>query len=389
MLSRLLRHFTAVAAFSAFLLWLRLRAFFRALPQERVLALGDQALQEREFRRALQLYGLALGEDAPAVRVYRNAFMDEDRRARNEAYVQTLRDVTLDADRCAIFDADRIYIQETSTRNLLNHAGLFIRASADLTHFAAAVPPPRGKLDERVALIGTDGQNYSHWLLFNVPKLGLLEHAGLLHGDLPLLFNDPLLPWQEEMLDFLGVPAARRVLLRPEGLLACRELVVPVVLARPPLMRLGSDWLRNRYRQLIGANAKGPRRLYVSRRSAHRNLVNRAELEARLYALGFEAVELAGKSVAQQASCFAAAEVIVSPHEAGLANLVFASPGCRVIEITNTHMLRMGMFKTLADVVGLRMERVVSDRFAAGDSPLGYRDFHVDVEAVVRAIDAR
>jgi hypothetical protein len=358
------------------------------LPRARVLAQGDQALQQRDFHKATRLYGVALGKSAPPVRVYRNAFMDEGRKARNEPYVHTLRDVILDADRCAIFDADKVYIQETSTRNLVNHLGMFVRASPDLAHFAIAAPPPRDTIERRVALIGTDGHNYSHWMLFNVLKLGLLEHAGLLDGDLPLLFNDPLLPWQAEMLDFLGVPAARRLLVRPEGLLACRELVVPVVLAKPPQMRLGTQWLRERYRDRIGAQASGPRRLYVSRRSAHRNLVNRTQLETALQARGFQAVELAGKSVAEQAACFAAAEVIVSPHEAGLANLVFASPGCRVVEITNTYMVRMGMFKNLADAVGLRMERIVSDRFAEGDSPLGYRDFHVDVEAVMRAIDA-
>jgi hypothetical protein len=357
------------------------------LPRAHVLAQGDKALQQRDFHKAIRLYGIALGKSAPPVRVYRNAFMDEGRKARNEPYVHTLRDVVLDADRCAIFDAAKVYIQETSTRNLVNHVGMFVRASSDLAHFAIAAPPPRDTIERRVALIGTDGHNSAHWMLFNVLKLGLLEHAGLLDSDLPLLFNDPLMPWQEEMLEFLGVPAARRVLLRPEGLLACRELVVPVVLAKPSQMRLGTQWLRGRYRDRM-ANASGPRRLYVSRRSAHRNLVNRAELETALQARGFEAVELAGKSVAEQAACFAAAEVIVSPHEAGLANLVFASPGCRVVEITNTYMVRMGMFKNLADVVGLRMQRIVSDRFAEGDAPLGYRDFHVDVETVLRAIDA-
>jgi capsular polysaccharide biosynthesis protein len=386
LLRHLLRYLASLAAFGFLVLRLRVRALAGSMPRERVLALGDEHLERGEAWKALKLYNLA-GGGVP-VRLYRAGVMDKARWSKGEAYVHTLRDVMLDADRCAIFDEGKVYVAETSMRNLGNHDGFLVRATTDLTRFAVALPPPRAAIGHPVALIGTDGRNYAHWIILNVLKLAVLERAGLLHGELPLLLNDPLHPWQAEMLDTLGLPAARRILVRPEGVLACRELVVPVAIGNRPQMGFGIEWLRRRYREVIGAAPRGAKRLYVSRRAANRNLVNGAELEARLQALGFQTVELVGKSVAEQAACFAAAELIVSPHEAGLANLVFASPGCRVVEITNTHMIRMEMFKNVADAIGLRMERVVSDRFADDATPLPYRDFYVDVAAVERAVHA-
>ncbi|MBI4553232.1 MAG: glycosyltransferase family 61 protein, partial [Candidatus Latescibacteria bacterium] len=48
---------------------------------------------------------------------------------------------------------------------------------------------------------------------------------------------------------------------------------------------------------------------------------------------GFEKHVLRGLSVKEQAALFASATVVIAPHGAGLANLVFCSPGTKVIEL--------------------------------------------------------
>lgn len=77
-----------------------------------------------------------------------------------------------------------------------------------------------------------------------------------------------------------------------------------------------------------------PRRIYISRNDVrYRRIVNERDLFARLQQYGFKRVTLSHLSFVEQIRLFATAEVVVAPHGAGLANLVFSPPGCQVIEL--------------------------------------------------------
>ena len=65
------------------------------------------------------------------------------------------------------------------------------------------------------------------------------------------------------------------------------------------------------------------RRLYVRRGAAKRAVLNEDDVLAMLEPRGFEAVVMDDRSVSEQAGIFASASVIVAPHGAALANLVF------------------------------------------------------------------
>jgi capsular polysaccharide biosynthesis protein len=49
---------------------------------------------------------------------------------------------------------------------------------------------------------------------------------------------------------------------------------------------------------------------------------------------GFETVDLERMSLRDQIVIFQSAEFVVSPHGAGLANILFCEPGTRVVELT-------------------------------------------------------
>lgn len=74
--------------------------------------------------------------------------------------------------------------------------------------------------------------------------------------------------------------------------------------------------------------------MYVSRKNAStRRITNEVELISRLKEHDFKALELEALSPHEQAQIFNHAAIIVAPHGSGLANLVFASPGVRIVEI--------------------------------------------------------
>jgi capsular polysaccharide biosynthesis protein len=90
------------------------------------------------------------------------------------------------------------------------------------------------------------------------------------------------------------------------------------------------------------AHVRGSRdkRLLVQRKRLARAIHNLADVEEFLAPYGFETVYLEGMSVADQILLFQRAEFVVSPHGAGLANLLFCEPGTKVIEFMPSADLR-------------------------------------------------
>jgi len=74
--------------------------------------------------------------------------------------------------------------------------------------------------------------------------------------------------------------------------------------------------------------------LYISRlRDPRRAMSNEAAIEDFVTRHGFRVVYLQDLSFAEQRATLAAASVVVAPHGAGLANLVWCAPGTHVVEI--------------------------------------------------------
>ena len=98
------------------------------------------------------------------------------------------------------------------------------------------------------------------------------------------------------------------------------------------------------FQQRISANSRlqGPRnrRLLVARKGPTRTIHNLDQVQAFLSRYDFETVYLEGLSMAEQIMLFQSAEFIISPHGAGLANLLFCEPGTKVIELMPSVELR-------------------------------------------------
>ena len=75
--------------------------------------------------------------------------------------------------------------------------------------------------------------------------------------------------------------------------------------------------------------------IYISRRdSGNRQMTNEREIEETLSQIGFTIICLANASLSDQIRLFADADVVVSPHGAGLANIIFCKKGTKIVELT-------------------------------------------------------
>lgn len=178
--------------------------------------------------------------------------------------------------------------------------------------------------------------NYFHWLYDALPKVAVLEQSGVDWAAIDqILVNPCLLPAQRELLALVGIPL-EKVIEAPTYHAIADRLLVPVSSFAagivPPSV---CQFLRQRLlTPSCFAIAPQTPRLYISRAGAkYRTVVNEAAVVAYLDTLGFVSVQLEALSAQAQIALFAQAAVIIAPHGAGLANLVFAPAGSTLIEL--------------------------------------------------------
>lgn len=183
-------------------------------------------------------------------------------------------------------------------------------------------------------LSNTGVDNYYHWLHLTLPLLRLYRLlAPQIAIDYYYVGETGSRQLQNETLAHFGI-VPEQILREP-----CRadRLLAAFPLHRPQHgTRFRDPWGHAFVRSNlnIGTDAASPRRIYVKRGKARaRKCLNEEEIIGFLSRFGFEAFAMEGRRWQEQARLFANAEIIVAPHGAALANLLFATEGAKLIEM--------------------------------------------------------
>ncbi len=193
-------------------------------------------------------------------------------------------------------------------------------------------------LEGRVALLGnevSDACNYYHFWLDTVGDLLMLRDTlpSSLQPD-RFLVSHAGEPWQEEILDRVGIAPEQVVRYADHERLTADELLVPLrdkgaVGVAPGLV----DRIRHKVNIHIDAPVAA-RSLYISRGdSSRRTVTNEAEVRDLVRGHGIDVAELSRMRVADQIDLFASARLVVATHGAGLTNLMWCQEGATVIEL--------------------------------------------------------
>lgn len=228
------------------------------------------------------------------------------------------------------------------------------------------------------------GQGYSHWLLEELPRLLALRGQPF-----DQLVAHATEEFQRVVLAHLGW--ASRV--RPGSRyahVACEHVLIPDVPSWETPSRATLASIAEFGRSLEADVPRGFERLYLSRSRARRRRVVREELlwEA-LAPLGFQRVCTEMLSWSEQCALFRHARVVVAPHGAALANLVFSPPGTQVIELLHSRYLHPGYWR-LSALRGHDYHAVVEDsgEGAACDPSANRMDIDVSIADVLKALRA-
>ena len=247
---------------------------------------------------------------------------------------------------------------------------------------------------------------YYHWMLDILPKLGLLERAGIALDSINhFLVREITGAFQLETLARFGIDRSR-IVETVRGQYRHCERLLHVELENGANMRMHRfvpGWLQQAFRTELAEPTDEPRlRLYISRpEGVRRGISNEAEMLPHLEAAGFTAVAMEGLSVEDQVRLLARADVVMSPHGGALTNTVFCRPGTKVVELLSRHVYPF--YYGLSQVCGHcyhailenpeeDFERLVNldtaQRFAAPEIQWRTHDlsFEVSIEALKRML---
>jgi hypothetical protein len=177
--------------------------------------------------------------------------------------------------------------------------------------------------------------NYFHWLFDVLPRIHLLNASGLLDHVSWYLVPCYRFKYQIDTLALLGIRKDRII----DGS-KVMHLQAHKLLASSPhrnggqMERWACNFLRESFIPWADDNSESPSLIYISRNdSRSRNVSKEGELITLLSSYGFKTVFLTGLTFLEQVRLFNRAKAIISPHGAGLANLVFCEPGTKIFEI--------------------------------------------------------
>ena len=194
-----------------------------------------------------------------------------------------------------------------------------------------------------------------------LPRFELIRLAGFNIDEIDyFLVNGLQSKFQIETLQILGLGPERLIQSSNVPYLQARRLIAPSVpLAHGCYRPWMVQFLR---RSFLGDTDIAPhRRVYISRCAAgYRSVLNEPSVTKLLCSRGFEILSLETLSVRQQAALMAECSVIVAPHGGGLSNLVFCSPGTKVIEIFSPELVA-GYFWQICNQLDLSYYYIIGD----------------------------
>lgn len=227
--------------------------------------------------------------------------------------------------------------------------------------------------------------NYYHWLIQCIPSI---YWARKIHTDGRFVVALPELnSWQEMLLRLAGLSEIERYTVDLGWQYEVRRLTYTTftqgATAAWPSAK-AAEVFQSMASRVERSSTDAQRTIYVSREDTlKRRMLNEAELCERLKAEGVEIIVPSRHSIAEQIDLFRSAKIIIGPHGAGLANIVFCERGTTLYEIMRDRGLNSSM-ANLAHSAGLNYwAEAFPSRSDNGDSD----EWSVDSQQVIQTLE--
>ena len=234
------------------------------------------------------------------------------------------------------------------------------------------------------------GAAYFHWMFDVITRFELLQRSGLMDSIDKFVINSWDYAYEKETLNTLEIPQHKILESRYQPHFTADKLIVPSICdGAAGTSQWKCEYLKRIFlNEQQSLNTDYSERIYISREKAsYRRIVNEEQVVGCLENFGFRKVKLETMSVTEQALCMAAAKVVVAPHGAGLTNLVFCSPGTKVIEIFSPIYVPT-YFWTISNLCELEHYYLIAELFDdETHKNSGHKDMRVDVNSLEKLMN--
>jgi capsular polysaccharide biosynthesis protein len=245
-------------------------------------------------------------------------------------------------------------------------------------------------IDESAIIIGRFGmRTWGHWLGELVPKILCVEamQPGRYRYLFPApLMSDPLLRPQRESLEFYGLGPDRLLLLQPGRSYRFRELAAVTSVWADHMVHPAAVELMRKGAGIHGEGIDRTDRIALLRReSSTRNLANVEEIEWFLRSHGWRIIDIGELSFAQQVATFEAASAVVSVLGSGLAGLMYAPRGVKVLTLAPVRWAD-GFFFAMMQNRNAALAEIRGPKSPYDPRPVATSRFHVKIEDIGRGL---
>lgn len=233
-------------------------------------------------------------------------------------------------------------------------------------------------------LAGTDDMGIGHWIIDMIPRLRFLERAEF--RGFKVAIPDTLGPKHRAFLALCGVTDERLIECRYAARMRFRNLLVVQHPAHARATPGVVGYLTQKLR--LAPRPAGRRtRIFLDRSMPTRRIVNRAEVLAVLERFGFESLDLAQTSIAEQRERLGAADIVLYTFGSDWLAMLFLHPGADFIEMNASE--RESGAGTSSALSGINFHLL---KCAPADTNQFYRrkgsDFTVGIAALERLLQS-
>ena len=236
----------------------------------------------------------------------------------NSRAIREIHDVILEPTQALLYSPSGKIISESTSWPSANVASSF------------PWKPRKSRRENIDSGIPLSSSSYYHWLMEDLP--GTISALNI-NSDFPLLISKTAPSY---VLDFIKVSnRPHRLLKNPANV---RKLIITE-------KQTDTGWPHPRdietleqFRDLhLPSKKEVKTKIYISRRFSKRSPRNEADVELLFEDFGFQVIYSERMDFLSQIEVCKQASYIAGIHGAGLSNMVFANPGCKVLEIANAN----------------------------------------------------
>ena len=216
--------------------------------------------------------------------------------------------------------------------------------------------------------------NYAHWLCDILPKLIISNKFISIDSIDKILISNIDLDFQKQSLDLLNIRKDKII----NGNKIRHIFADEFIFLEHPYWKNGMNFVqtinhlpywavksvRDKFIDFADNKKKFPEKIFIDRSDSpylRNQLINYDEVCSELQKAGFVKFKLAGMPFMEQISLFKNAKFIAGAHGAGLANIIFSSPECKLLEFRSPNF-DSSQWKIISEMNNMKFDYIMSKR---------------------------